>query len=205
MAASLYVLRHGKTVLDDEKRSDGWLDYPLSDEGRVGLIDAQQFLKQAPITCVVTCSLRRCAETAHIVASGMLTHPPIGINDATRTWNLGVLIGTKKKPNRPFVKFLMEHPDQSPEGGESMDDFRKRFLTILAPLIQRVRDGESVLLVGSGSVVREISQLLTGDHETFDLDEGGLMMVTPNMRGKMVGKVILGAANDDAEGSYFLS
>lgn len=206
MAGCLYVLRHGKTVLDDENRSDGWLDYPLSDEGRIGLIDAQQFLKQAPVHCVVTNSLRRCAETAHIITSGMLTHPPVGVNDATRTWNLGVLIGTKKKPNRPLVKFLMAHEDQAPEGGESLNSFRKRLFSVLEQMIARVREGENILFVCSGSVVREISELLVGDKKEFDLDEGGLLMVSPNMKGKMIGKIALGSKRDaDNDGNYFLS
>ena len=32
----IYVMRHGRTALDALKRSDGWLDFPLTDDGRRG-------------------------------------------------------------------------------------------------------------------------------------------------------------------------
>ena len=37
----LYIARHGKTALDPTHRSDGWLDLPLTDDGRVRLITMQ--------------------------------------------------------------------------------------------------------------------------------------------------------------------
>ena len=44
----IYVMRHGRTALDAMKRSDGWLDFPLTDEGRRGTMKAQQYLKDLP-------------------------------------------------------------------------------------------------------------------------------------------------------------
>jgi broad specificity phosphatase PhoE len=197
----MFVMRHGRTVLDDENRSDGWLDYPLSDDGRVGLISAQQYLKSAPITHVYANSLRRVHETAHIIASGILTQPEVTDVDVTRTWNLGTLIGTKKKPNRPVVTYYMTHPDQAPEGGESMNDFRQRALTWVFGRCKKLEQGGGpILLVTSGSVVREISFALTGDRDTLDLDESGLLMLIPH-GGKCKGKVIFGHKSE--KGEYF--
>jgi broad specificity phosphatase PhoE len=198
----LYVMRHGKTVLDNEKRSDGWLDYPLSDEGRIGIMPSQQFLKQAPIDCVVTCGLRRCEETAHIMASGILNHPTKEINEDSRTWNLGTLIGSRKKPNKPVVKYFMHHPDEVPESGESMNSFRKRFMGVVKDLLKRVRRGENILLVCSGSGIREISRMLAGDTESFDLTESGLLMITPYGK-SLQAKVIFGHKNDKTD--YWMS
>lgn len=192
MSGVLYVMRHGRTVLDNEKRSDGWLDYPLSDQGRIGLINSQQFLKLAPISVVVTCSLRRCAETAHIMASGIMTHPPVGINDKSRTWNLGVLVGTKKKPTKPIVKFFMTHPDEVPEHGESLNAFRKRFQSLLLELMKSVATGKSILLICSGSAIREISLSLTNSRDKLDLDEAGLLTLVPDGK-KWKGEVLIGS------------
>src|SRR6267378_3965835 len=124
----LFLMRHGRTVLDSEHRSDGWLDYALSDEGRIGLMPVQQYLKSAPITQVFTNSLRRCAETAHVITSGILSKPKLSVHDETRTWNLGELVGGKKKTNKPIVMYYMAHPEQEPKSGESLDAFRDRFL-----------------------------------------------------------------------------
>lgn len=194
-------MRHGRTVLDDEHRSDGWLDYPLSDEGRVGLMPAQQFLKMAPITKVYANSLRRVSETAHIIASGILSHPEVQLEDATKTWNLGVLIGTKKKPNKPVVKFYMAHPDQTPHCGESMCHFRDRALSWVFGCLKKLQSGSGpVLLVTSGSVVREISYAITGDRDRYDLDEGGLVALSMQ-NGRAYGKILFGHKSENGE--YF--
>lgn len=188
---AIYVMRHGRTVLDDVHRSDGWLDYPLSDEGRLSLIHAQQYLKMAPIKRVYASSLSRTKESAHIISTGIISHPELHIAEETRTWNLGDLIGTKKKPNKPRVQYLMAHPDEKPEGGESMREFAARFVPWLQARVQEVREGEGpYLVVTSGSNLREIGIILTGDKDSFDLDESGLMVL--NVGEKLQGQVIFG-------------
>lgn len=199
LTSVLFVMRHGRTVLDDESRSDGWLDYPLSDKGRIGLITAQQFLKNAPIKTIYDNSLRRVHETAHIIGSGILTQPKIETLDETRTWNLGEMIGTKKKPNKPIVRYYMEHADAVPHGGESMDQFRERFLPVVFTKVKQLeKGGGPALLVTSGSNIRELSYAVTGSRDTYDLDESGLMMLF--MHGDSVrGKVIFGHKDGDDE------
>jgi broad specificity phosphatase PhoE len=180
---STYVMRHGQTVLDDEKRSDGWLDYPLSDKGRVGLITAQQYLKLAPIRRVYASDLRRAHETAHIIASGILTHPKVETANQAKTWNLGVLIGTKKKPNKPLVRYFMDHPTETPQGGESMQAFCARWIPWLLRIVKT--DGAK-LVVTSGSNLRAIGTALYGDKDKFDLDEGGLMCLNQDAEGHVI-------------------
>ncbi len=199
LANILFIMRHGRTVLDSEHRSDGWLDYPLSDDGRVGLMPVQQYLKSAPITQVHTSTLRRCAETAHIIASGILSKPKMHTDDDMRTWNLGELVGGKKKSNKPVVMYYMEHPEQEPKSGESLDAFRSRFMPcILKCMTQVVRGKGPFLLVTSGSGIREISYILSGNRDMLDLDEAGLAMLFMHA-GKVHGKVIFGHKDEDGE------
>lgn len=198
--APLYVMRHGRTVLDDEKRSDGWLDFPLSDEGRVGLIKAQQYLKNADISIIYTPHLRRAYETGHIIASGTLSNPKVEIDDHCITWNLGMLMGTKKKPNKVIVQYYMDHPSEKPAGGESMRDFHDRFIPWVNKKINEVRKlGRSILVVTSGSNLRMIGQAFVHNKDTFDLDESGLISLTPKAKGGVEGKVLFGHKRSDKE------
>ena len=105
--------------MDFVKRSDGWLDLPLSDEGRLGLIAAQQHLKLVPITTIYAPSLKRTQETAEIMKSGILSDPKIVTTDDAITWNLGILAGMSKVYSHPQVLELIEHPSRRPVGGES--------------------------------------------------------------------------------------
>ena len=181
---TIYLMRHGKTALDSMKRSDGWLDFPLTDDGRLGLIKAQQFLKNVPMSVVYAADLKRTKETGEIIASGILSSPPVEIANELKTWNLGNMMGTVKKPNKPIVKHYMENPDEKPVGGESMNEFRGRFLPWIENIKEEVSEGcGPVLIVVSGSNLREISFNLYKDHEVLNLDEGGLLCLQPSGNG----------------------
>ena len=196
-ADEIFVMRHGKTALDPAHRSDGWLDFPLSDDGRVRLLTAEQFLKSIPIQTIYAPTLKRTKESAEILQSGILSHPAIKDADEAKTWNLGAIAGTPKKPNREIVAYFMKHPADKPEGGESREEFRKRFLPWLdARKADAVEKHGPFLLILSGSNIREISAALFGDESILDLDEGGLMVMYP-VDGKWHAEVLFGPKDTD--------
>lgn len=190
--ASVYLIRHGRTPIDMDGRSDGWLDMPLSDKGRLGLMEAQQLLKTTPLAAIYAPDLLRTQETAHIVKSGTLTDPPVVKDDEIKTWNLGVLAGTKKEQGRPKVKRLLADPDTKPLGGESYNEFKERFLPRFQEICdEAVESGEPVLVVCSGSNLRCLGAELFGDPECLDLDEGGLAAIH-HVGGQWSEEIILG-------------
>ena len=166
----IYVARHGHTVLDADKRSDGFLDFPLSDVGLVSLIEAQQYLKMVPLTKIIGSDLKRVKQTAEVIESGVISDPKVVVASEARTWNLGVIAGTKKRYGRPEVQRLIDNPAEAPTGGESFNDFKARFM----PWFEKQTTGGLVLFVGSGSNLRLLGSTLLGDADALDLDEGGL-------------------------------
>lgn len=175
---TVYVMRHGRTSMDmGSNRSDGWLDFPLTDEGRVKLIPAQQMLKLEPLTAIYAADLLRTSETASLVKSGTLSNPPVIIEPKARTWNLGPLIaGTKKEDGRPKVKLLKQNPDTAAPGGESFNEFKGRFLPWFQKIAKQALKDGPCLVVLSGSALRILGTdfCLGGDESDVDLDEGGL-------------------------------
>ena len=176
-SALIYLLRHGHTALDTENRSDGWLDLPLSDEGQLELIESQQALKTTPIAKIYTPDLKRTRETAQLMRSGLLSQPPVIVNDRAKTWNLGVLAGTKKRYGRPEVQKLIADPESVPLGGESYKDFCSRFLPWFEARCDEAEPENPILIVCSGSNLRLIADKLLGDGDALDLDEGGLAIL----------------------------
>lgn len=176
-SALIYLLRHGHTALDTQDRSDGWLDLPLSDEGQIELIESQQKLKTTPIAKIYTPDLMRTRETARIMRSGLLSQPPVVVNDHAKTWNLGVLAGTKKRYGRPEVQKLIADPDSAPLGGESYADFCSRFMPWFEARCDEAKADKPILIVCSGSNLRLIGDKLLGDADALDLDEGGLAIL----------------------------
>jgi broad specificity phosphatase PhoE len=171
---SVYLMRHGSTVLDVEKRSDGWLDMPLSDTGRLGLMPAQQLLKTVPIYRIYTADLKRTLETAQLIKSGTASDPKIVTSENARTWNLGVLAGTRKRYGRPEVQKLIDNPTKTPLGGESFEDFCDRFWPWFTAKLKTASRSKPILYVGSGSNMRLIGQKLLDNPDALDLDEGAL-------------------------------
>lgn len=193
---SIYLMRHGHTVLDVDKRSDGFLDFPLSDKGRLGVIDAQQYLKTIPLVCIYAADLKRTSETAHIIQSGTMSSPKIEKSDEGRTWNLGVLAGTAKTQSKPKVELLIQDPDSRPMGGESFNEFKARFLPWFDKVSGKVaKSGKPALYVGSGSNLRLIGAAKLGDIDLLDLDEGGLA-VLHSVDGEWHAEVVMGADDD---------
>lgn len=193
---AIYLMRHGETVLDASRRSDGWLDMPLSDAGRLGLITAEQELKTVPLKTIFAPDLKRTIETAEIVASGVLSCPKVKIDDDARTWNLGAIAGTKKRYGRPEVQKLIDAPDTAPMGGESYNDFKGRFLPWFEYAVMKASRVEPVLYVGSGSNLRLIGTEYLGDVEGVDLNEGGLACM--HMVGdRWYGEVLIGQDDQD--------
>ena len=196
MSGCIYILRHGRTALDMEHRSDGWLDMPLSDQGQVELIDSQQHLKSTPITTIYSPDLKRTRETADLMKSGILQNPKIVIDDDAKTWNLGVLAGTRKRYGRPKVQALVSNPTSKPQGGESYKEFTGRFDSWFDKRAAEVKKtGKAILIVCSGSNLRRLGGRLLGDEDAVDLDEGGLACLQ-QFNGVWSGVVIDGGEGD---------
>jgi broad specificity phosphatase PhoE len=195
---SIYLMRHGRTALDLEKRSDGWLDMPLSDEGQRQLIDSQQLLKYVNIATIYTPDLKRTCETAELIQSGT-PGAKIVVDDTLKTWNLGILAGTQKKYSRPEVKQLMDNPKTPAPGGESYGAFMARFLPAFQDIASKaMRKGNAILIICSGSNLRLLGRQFLGSEDAVDLDEGGLARMQPTTYG-YTGEVIHGGEPEDDE------
>jgi len=124
--------------------------------------------------------------------SGILSDPKVIVVPEARTWNLGVIAGTQKRYGRPEVQKLIDNPDRAPEGGESYNNFRDRFLPWLDKQLAKASPSAPVLFVGSGSNLRLIGQALLGDIDALDLDEGGLAYLYSVNDGQWKHEIVLG-------------
>jgi len=194
----IYCIRHGQTALDDLHRSDGWLDLPLDDEGRKNIVVVlADYLKGIPFTCIYTSSLKRTKETAEILKSGITSDPKIEVTDKMKTWNLGSMAGDRKKPNKKFVKELLENPSKEAPDGESYDEFTSRLDPFVEGLQNKSKKDGPFIMVLSGSACRRISELCTGDRDALDIDESGLFAMQPDSEGKWTAKTIKGQRSKD--------
>lgn len=195
-ATAIYVIRHGRTALDDTHRADGWLDLPLSDEGRQQIVQVlADYLRDVPITCIYCAPLKRTEETAHILQA-IPSHPEIEVAPEAMTWHLGDVAGSPKKANKAIVKYLLMHRGKKAPNGESYDDFTDRFDPWVDKMKEDAEKEGPILLVLSGSNCRRISECLFDNREMLDMDEAGLFVMKPTATG-WTAQVIVGHRDDD--------
>ncbi len=132
MAARVWVIRHGKTKLNQGvgtsvDRIRGWSDIPLDHEGEKEAIELGRKLKGEPIDLILTSDLKRAQETAKVV--GRALGAKVVATRAFRPWHLGALTGQPSDEAAPVIAdYATNCPKRAVPQGESFVSFRNRFL-----------------------------------------------------------------------------
>jgi broad specificity phosphatase PhoE len=146
----LIIVRHGETVGNANKLSQGHTDFKLTDKGIQQAKKIAERLKDVKIDAVYSSDLSRCADTAKEI---LRFHPDIKpvFTKELREQAKGIFEG---KPNMLISEFLkkknIEFHDFEPEGGEKYRDIMKRMIEFFGKISKKHAD-ETVLIVGHGS------------------------------------------------------
>ncbi|WP_139738342.1 histidine phosphatase family protein [Actinomyces wuliandei] len=86
--AKIHLVRHGRTVLNEQRRTQGACDSPLTRQGRLGAVMCCDYLAGAALTAAYTSPQGRAVETAEIL---LQAHPGLGATrlDGLREYNYG--------------------------------------------------------------------------------------------------------------------
>ncbi|KPN94687.1 histidine phosphatase family protein [Lysinibacillus sp. ZYM-1] len=90
---TFYLVRHGETQWNQEQRLQGWLDSPLTDNGREAAVKLQQQLQSIPFSAAYSSSSGRAKETMDILTAHRQL--PIYYEDNLREIFLGDWQGKK--------------------------------------------------------------------------------------------------------------
>ncbi len=152
----LFLVRHGQSVWNDEKRIQGQQDIPLGDEGRKQAIALGERLKGRQFQACFSSPLKRATETAELILKASGNSTPIITLPELMERNFGDWEGKSIDdlqllfPN-DFSQWLAAHQIPAPPNGESMDELMKRVERGLDQILA-VKEG-NVLVVGhSGSI-----------------------------------------------------
>lgn len=175
----LYVVRHGQTWANIERRYLGSLDPGLTELGRQ---QAQALAAHLPATVevLVTSPLLRARQTAEYLSRAL--NLPIEIIDAFRERNVGVFEGltqAEAKAQYPhlWAQNITRQWDAGPDGGESIRDVVTRVREGLQTLLATYA-GRTVVLVAHGFVAKTVRALARNDFSDFydwQLDNGQVL------------------------------
>ena len=170
-SVQLTIVRHGQTDGNVNKLVEGITDTPLNETGKNQAKCAGEWLKDEKFDFIVSSDLRRTKETCSYIIKENLSHQKEDRNYAElsllRERNFGSLEGMD------FVEYIaiaakegLSWFEYTPEGGESLDDVKKRCVEFLKMIFKSMASSNKtkpkVLIVTHGFV---IAQLITYIYE----------------------------------------
>jgi 2,3-bisphosphoglycerate-dependent phosphoglycerate mutase len=167
----LILVRHGQSTWNAENRFTGWVDVPLSEQGREEARKAGIRLadEDVQVDVAYTSTLRRAIETGQMVLES-IGEPGL---EQIQAWELnerfyGALTGRNKDQAREEFGEDKVHEwrrgyDVDVPGGESLKDTTERVLPYFTEeVIPATREHDVVLVTAHGNSLRAIVKVLDG-------------------------------------------
>lgn len=146
MAKTLYLMRHGQTLFNQQKKIQGWCDSPLTPKGiRQAQIAGLHFKEQGiTFDSAYASTSERASDTLEQV-----TDQPYKRIKGLKEWNFGRFESESESlnPALPYGDFFVAY------GGEEEFQFRERVSTALLELMREA--GDTVLAVSHGAACRQ--------------------------------------------------
>jgi broad specificity phosphatase PhoE len=177
---SLYLVRHGETDWNAQRRIQGRTDIPLNEVGREQAAATGRLLARRSWDGVFSSPLVRALETAEVIA-GATGLGNVGRIDALMERNYGGAEGLSWED----IEELFPGDTQVP-GRETHQDVSDRVLPALLELASAHR-GESLIVVSHGGVIRSVlnavqpgvwhGSITNGSIHSFEVVDGSLELV----------------------------
>lgn len=159
----VYLMRHGETEWNVQRRMQGRSDIPLNENGLAQAQAAAEGMKALPIDLILCSPLIRTQETALAVAKGR--DVDIVVSSLLMEMGFGDLEGLVLREN-PRCQIIFNEPQNySPTGGgESYDELDERCRRVIEELLLPVEGKfEHLLVVSHGALIKGILRHLRGD------------------------------------------
>ena len=162
-----WLVRHGLTKWNAQKRFMGQSDIPLSARGRAQAQWLARQLRDREIAAIYTSDLARARETAQIIAAQRIPELPVHVSQAWRELNFGEWEGLT------YARIAAQYEDQlgffsdparnAPPGGESPAHLLQRVRAELLFIAQNrnwTTHGDIVIVSHSGALRMLLCDLL---------------------------------------------
>ena len=164
----IYLMRHGETDWNKERRMQGWTDIPLNEFGLDLARKTAEGLKDVTFDAVFSSPLQRASVTANMIAAN--SNMTAETDRRLLEINFGIGDGQcfdqpKKDPNHPLHDFFM-HPEKyiPADGAESFQDALARLEDFFREKVIPLEGScENVLVVAHGALNRCLLNKLEGN------------------------------------------
>ncbi len=145
----LYLIRHGETDWNVERRCQGFSDSPLNETGRRQAEATARHLSAVKIEAIYSSTLGRAHDTARAIAG--YHEVPLRTTDALRELNQGdfeglTLVELAEGHSDFLQRWFLDPADLQVPGGESMRELQERAWEALEEIVERHNDGAIVVV-----------------------------------------------------------
>ena len=168
MKKTFYLVRHGSTEWNKERRFQGRADIPLSEEGREQARKAKKMIDRLFFEEIFSSPLSRAVETAKIITCGR--HLPIRIDDRLIERSFGSFEG-ELMAGIDINALHILRPDY---GGETLEENAARFRDFLDDLAQHSSKKDFLIVTHGGSIGNFIRILYREEGQGRTLPRGKL-------------------------------
>lgn len=159
MSRELILVRHGETLLNVARITQGWSDSELSEQGRTQVVQLARRLVALQPTAIYSSPLGRALSTAQAIADA--TGLEITTHDGLREMNYGrwegrAFLDIRNDDEEAYHRWIADENSPCPDG-ESHADVRRR----MAEALESV-DTERPVIVTHGTALRIGATALLG-------------------------------------------
>lgn len=159
----IYIVRHGETLWNKEKRLQGSIDIELSDYGRRLAIETGKGLQNTVINKIFSSPLKRAYETAELIRGNR--DIPIITDARLRELSFGMYEGgdfsALIRDESLTLRYFFKQPQLyvAPDDGETLEALIKRAGEFMQEIIEPLADdpaNERIMIVAHGALNKAI-------------------------------------------------
>jgi alpha-ribazole phosphatase len=180
---TLWLVRHGQTDWNAQKRYQGHSDIPLNATGEAQAQQIAERLASERLHAIISSDLRRTVQTADAITSHH--NLAVQLEPRLRESNFGVFEGLRYKDvidqHKAMAETWFTDPENPPEGGEKLSEVVARVSIAIATLISQFVSNKRLLLVGHDGSLRlllcHLLEMPMTQYWRFNLDPCSLTRV----------------------------
>jgi len=154
--ARWFIVRHGETDWNVEKRTQGHINTPLNKKGREQAESIGNALKNENIDLIISSDLARAKETAEIISK--ITKAELVIDERLRERGFGKAEGLSREEMLKKYSDVYDYETRTP-GGESFKDLEKRAWDSFKEHAKN-HGHKNIIIVSHGGTIRMIEKQL---------------------------------------------
>lgn len=169
---TFYIVRHGETENNRDKRLSGWIDTPLTENGLLPTEKVIAKLSGVPIDQMYSSDVGRAFITAYFLARGLNFNKEIKRLSGLREVNYGDAANMYSAEAYEKYPGLDSDTHFVPPNGESLDQMQRRVFETIGLLNKKHTDSNIVLVCHSGVMAALKASHIGQDFGAHNISEG---------------------------------